>query len=259
MADRPIDPRLRFALLVPGLPQWFWRQRGRGLVYLGWYLSALIGGMLTWGLAVSPILLGFAVLVHVASAVDVLRQAMFPELGRRVSWGWALGGLGLGCYAPAFLSASVLAWPAVVSYRPLEGVLVDRSAYREADPVVGDRVWVTGQPGHGPGTAVVVAVPGQAVERLDDQYRVAGRGDWYFPRAEGRRASFELSVPEGHLLVAFEAGAGLAHETARLALVARSSVQGRVWAELPAGLLRGARLGRWDAFPLMFANRARPV
>src|SRR5262249_60113522 len=104
--------------------------------------------------------------------------------------------------------------PAVVSYRPLEGVLVDRSAYREADPVVGDRVWVTGQPGHGPGTAVVVAVPGQAVERLDDQYRVAGRGDWYFPRAEGRRASFELSVPEGHLLVAFEAGGGPGPPTA---------------------------------------------
>lgn len=259
MAHRPFDPRPRFALVVPGLPQYLWGQRGRGLVFGGWYLSGIAGAVLGWGTWAGPFLVAFAVLVHLVSAVDVLRHSAFPGWGWRVSWAWALGALGLGCYVPALLIALVLAWPAVVDSRPWAGSLVNLWSYQGAEPVVGDRVWVMKQGLVGPGAAVVVALPGDSVERRDDVYSFPTGNSWPLAQTEGRRVALEVRVPTGHLLVAFEERTGGSGEPARLALVARSAVLGRVWASLPIGFLRGAKAPRWDFDPTPWTGGASPI
>ncbi len=259
MANRPIDPRLRYLLVLPGLPQWCWGQRGCGLVYLGWYASSVVGGLLCWGTTMGAILLGFGVLVHLASAVDVLRQSSFPGWTRRVSWTWALMALGLGCYTPAFFVGAVSAWPVAGLDGSRSGLLVNRWAYQKDGPAVGDRVWVSGQGPIGPGPAIVLAVSGQTMERRDDDFRFHSGRDLSLIGQEGRAVEMEVRVPVGHLLVAFEPGDGQTDEPIRLTIVARSSVLGRVWAELPLGPWRGPRSGRWDFDPRPWTSRTREV
>src|SRR5690606_10108649 len=73
-------------IFIPGYPQWTWSQRGRGLVLLGSYVSAMAAGLFSWGTIGGMAMLAFAIGAHVASVADVIRQAAFPGFGRWVPW-----------------------------------------------------------------------------------------------------------------------------------------------------------------------------
>src|SRR3954468_18765380 len=102
-------PGLR--VLIPGYPQWAWRQRERALVLIGSYAVALGVGLFAWGTPIGLAILAFAYGTHVVSAADAVRQGAFPGFGRWVPMISATGGLGMGIYLPAVAMATLFAWP----------------------------------------------------------------------------------------------------------------------------------------------------
>src|SRR5262249_17491556 len=76
--------RAGLKVLVPGYPQWSWRQRGRASVLLGSYAAALGVGLFCWGTPTGFVVLAFAYGTHVVSVTDVIRQQAFPGFGRWV-------------------------------------------------------------------------------------------------------------------------------------------------------------------------------
>jgi len=219
--------------LVPGLPQWGWRQPERALVLFGSFASALAMGLMAWGTWGGLALLAFAFGAHVTSTVDVIRQAAFPGFGRLVPWASASFGLGLGCYAPALAVASVLAWPAM---KPGDGYLVDRRAFLHREPAPGEWAWVRPDDGGAARVARVIATAGQAVAWAEDRLRVGGQ-----PVPGGRELAgwrpgeLAFDVPEGFVLVTAEAatpGGPAAGGRCGLQLVPRRQVAGRAWARL---------------------------
>ena len=219
--------------LVPGLPQWGWRQPERALVLFGAFASALAMGLTAWGTWAGWLLLAFAFGAHVTSTVDVIRQAAFPGFGRLVPWASASFGLGLGCYAPALAVASVLAWPAT---RPGDGYLVNRWAYRHGEPAAGEWAWVRPDGGAEALVARVVATAGRAVTWADDRLRVDGQAVPGGRELTGwRPGELSFDVPEGFVLVAVEPAAPWppsAGARCGLQLVPRRLVFGRAWARL---------------------------
>lgn len=223
-------------LLVPGLAQWGWRQPERALVLFGSFASALGAGLFAWGTWGGVLLLLFAFGTHVTSSADAIRQGAFPGFGRLVPWASASAGLGLGCYAPALLLATLLAWPGVRGGPSGDGYLINRWAYGRNAPTAGEWVWIDGEDGQAPWVARVLATPGQAVSWVEDRLRVAGRTTTpAFGTGGGRLAELTFEVPEGHVLVAGEATAGgtpPGTPARELRLVARRAVVGRAWARL---------------------------
>src|SRR3954454_9518225 len=69
-------PGLR--VLIPGYPQWAWRQRERALVLIGYYAVALGVGLFASGPPIWLPLLAFASGTHVVSAASGVRQGAFP-------------------------------------------------------------------------------------------------------------------------------------------------------------------------------------
>ncbi|HWE38807.1 MAG TPA: hypothetical protein VG406_19820 [Isosphaeraceae bacterium] len=222
-------------VLVPGLPQWRWRQRERGAALFGSFAAALGMSLFTWGTRPGLLLLAFAFGAHVTSVADVIRQGAFPAFARWVPWVSASFGLGIGCYAPMLALASVLAWPGLRPGVPLDGYLVNRWVLLQRDPGPGEAVWVDAGDGRGPWLARVLAMPGQGVEWSDERLRVAGQvvaGDHVVPfPAQVKDLRFE--VPRDHLLVVQdgpEDGVGSGRPGPRL--VSRGQVIGLAWARL---------------------------
>jgi hypothetical protein len=154
-------------ILVPGYPQWAWRQRERAAVLFGSYLASLLVGVFAWGTPTGLAILAFAIGTHVASAADAIRQGAFPGFGRWVPVMSASAGLGLGCYAPALALGAVLAWPGERAGSPREGFLINLWAYQDATPRPGHWVWFEHPDGVGRGIGQFLAGPGQSVEWFD--------------------------------------------------------------------------------------------
>jgi hypothetical protein len=161
-------------ILVPGLSQWSWRQRGRAWVFLGSYLSALVVGLFAWGTPAGPAMLAVAFVAHVASAADVVRQGAFPGFGRWVPVVSASTGLGLG-YAPLLGSLWMVAWPGERAGQTGEGYLVNLWAYRRALPEPGHWVWYELPDRAERRLGRVLARSGQEVEWFEGTLRVDGR------------------------------------------------------------------------------------
>lgn len=226
-------PPAGLRILVPGLPQWSWRQRGRALVLLGAYLSALGVGLFAWGMPVSFAMLAFAFASHVASAADVVRQRAFPGFGRWVPVISASAGLGLG-YAPIVGSLWMIAWPGEQADAPGKGYLVNRWAYRSAQPDAGDWVWYNPPTGARHRVARVLAREGQEAEWSEGRLRVDGRPVDLPASARAsdvRWTQLLLKVPAGYLLMAPTDNEPGDPGRPSPMLVEISCVRGRVWAQ----------------------------
>lgn len=233
---RDAGPRGRAAgwmILVPGYPQWTWDQADRGAVFFGAFAASLAVGLFAWGSRTGLAILALAFLVHVASAADVIRQGAFPGFGRWVPPVSASIGLGLGCYAPALALASVLAWPDRPVGADHEGYVINRWAYRGADPSPGDWVWYRPPDGIGFGLGRLVAPAGRSVEWSGETLRVDGSPLSWTPSApDGKPLDLAMTVPEGHYLIAPVGGAAGGTSSCGLMIVARDVVIGRAWARL---------------------------
>lgn len=226
--DRPAGLRI----LLPGYPQFLWRQTERAAALAGTYAAAMGVGMFAWGSRTGLVMLALAFLTHVASASDALRQAAFPGFGKMVPTVSATFGLGLGCYAPAFLLASLMAWPQGPSGSEQERYAINLWAFRASEPRPGDWVWHR-MAGGGYGLGRVVAGPGQAVEWSAAGLTIDGRAlDWSPSAPDGVPLDLAMTVPEGQVLIAPRAFTADAISSCGLRLVARDGVVGRPWARL---------------------------
>jgi hypothetical protein len=228
---RPAATRAGLRILVPGCPQWAWRQRGRGLVLFGSYVAALAVGLFCWGTPVGFVLLAFAYGTHVASVTDVIRQRAFPGFGRWIPMVSAGGGLGLSFYGPAVVLASLIAWPGMGDDSAPHGYLVDCRAYATVAPRHRDWVWFRSPPGSKERLGRVLAGPGQEVEWSDGEFRLDGqrrptRGFWPSPP---HRDDVVLTVPADHVLVV-PGAPGPSRSAASPILMPRSDIIGRAWA-----------------------------
>ena len=220
-------------ILIPGYPQWAWRQRERALILFGSYAVALGVGVFAWGTTVGLGVLVFAFATHAFSAADAIRQCAFPGFGRLVPALSTSAGLGACCYGPALAMATAWAWPIALDESPREGYLVDRFAYREESPRSGDTVWLRPTRGARPKVARIVAGPGQEVEWSGEQFRVDDRFVEESPfRVAGSPSGLRMTIPNGHALVTFGAdpnrgkGAPGGWE-----IVDLGDVRGRAWAK----------------------------
>jgi hypothetical protein len=189
--------------VVPGWPQWSWRQRERALALFGSFSAALAVGLFAWGTRPGWGFLAFAVATHVVSAADAIRQGAFPGFGRWVPVITASVGVALG-YTPALVILGNLAWPVGPLREGRQGFLVNRWAYLEARPEAGHWVYYRGPaPSVGPGIGRLWARGGAEVEWIDGRLRVGGEDvDWLPPGvASPTVQGLLLRVPEGHVLV----------------------------------------------------------
>jgi hypothetical protein len=223
-----VGPRL----LIPGYPQWSWRQRDRAMILIGSYVGSLAVGAFAWGTTLGLLLLIFAFATHAFSAADAIRQYAFPGFGRMVPALSTSAGLGAFCYVPALAMASVYAWPIALDERPREGYFVNRWAYREGPPSPGETVWLRPTRGARPKIARIVAGAGQRVEWSGGQFRVDDQVVEESPfRVAGSPAVLQMTIPEGHALVTFGAdpsrGKGV---PGGWEIIDQADIRGRAWA-----------------------------
>jgi hypothetical protein len=222
------------AMLVPGAPQWLWHQRERAILLGGSYAAALGVGAFAWGTAVGAVLVAFAYAVHVASAADAIAQWAFPGFGRRVPTTAAALALGVGIYGPLAVLGALVAWPGVESHGPRAEFAVDRLAYRGEGrtPGRGDYVWLAPRAAKSRGRlARVLARPGDEVAWSRGRLEVDGRRVPLAPFRPGQDPeSLAFTVPDGHLLVAYQTDDPLAPRGWELVPAGR--VEGRAWAQL---------------------------
>jgi len=218
-------------LLVPGWPQWAWRQPERAAFFLGSYLTAVAVGLFSWGTPVGAVILLAAFAMHVAATADAVAQWTFPGFGRFVPLATAGAGLGVGCYGPVVALAAVLAWPCEPSNTPGQGFLVNRWAYRDRAPESGDWIWYDLPEGGGRGVGVLLAEGRQKVQWNGGQLKVEGIvPDWQpGPPALNLRAVAFVVPPDQILVDPWGQGT---HDEALLGLILvdRRDVQGQAWA-----------------------------
>jgi hypothetical protein len=229
--------RAGLRILIPGYPQWAWRQRERALVLFGSFVISLGVGLFAWGTRASVAILAFACLTHMTSVADVIRQSAFPGFGRWVPVASASAALGLGCYGPGLAVAMVCAWPGFRGDALEEGYLINRGAYWASDPASGEWAWVLLPGKRNPRALRVLAGPGQTVEWSESGLRVGDLGvPWTPPLTSRRPRELAFTVPQGQVLVAQEAsqrgGEPKTATTCGLVLVAKDRVAGRAWARL---------------------------
>jgi hypothetical protein len=222
--------------LIPGLPQWAWRQRERALVLSGSFLTSLLVTLFVWGTKASWLILAFAFGTHVISVADVIRQRAFPGFGRWVPVWSASAGLGLACYGPLVSLALICAWPGGAGDITSEGYLINRGAYWTRDPVTGQSAWARLPGWRAPRLVRVLAGPGQGVEWSESGLRVDGQGVAWAPAAlASRPRELSFTVPQGEVLVALEPterSPGLTETSCGLVLVSKSQIGGRAWARM---------------------------
>ena len=162
-------------VLVPGLAQWKWGQRERGLVYLVSFLAALASSGLCWGHLVAWVFLGFAFLTHSLAIMDAFRQRAFPNFPRGIALA-AIGlTVGLTTYVPFAAVLWVYAFPVLSPDLPRSGYLVNCRAYQQRDPAPGEWIWMSDRSRQAGLAGQVIAVSGQEVEWTGRHGRSMGR------------------------------------------------------------------------------------
>lgn len=219
-------------ILVPGLPQWSWRQTDRAFFLFGSFAAALLVGVMTWGTAAGLGMLAFAFAAHVFSAVDAIRQNAFPGFGRMVPVLTTSAGLGTVVYVPALALASVYAWPIAPDHSPRDGYLINRWSYASERPRTGETVWLRSKRWSRSNIARVVAGPGQRVEWSSPVFRVDDQPVSEHPfQTTGSPSELKLTIPEGHFLVVFPTDprwpAGI---PSGWEIVDEGEIRGRAWA-----------------------------
>jgi hypothetical protein len=218
-------------ILIPGYPQWHWRQRDRAAVLLGSYLASLAVGLFAWGTPAGFFVLTFAFVTHIASATDAIRQGAFPGFGRWIPVS-ASAGLGVACYVPAIAFAAAVAWPGGHLGAARDGFLINLWAYRESQPRTGHWVWFNHPDADGRGIGQMLAAAGQNVEWFDGRLQVDGLPVDWLPRPSARRPrDLSLTVPAGHVLIAPTEGDSKGDALLGLLLVDSRHVLGRAWAQ----------------------------
>ena len=219
-------------VVIPGAAQWSWGQRERGAVFFGSFAAGVLTAAFAWGTWTGVALLVFAFAAHVAATTDVIRQNAFPAPGRLAALAGALGGLGLGVYAPVLAVVLLVAWPALRD-GTADGYLVNVWAYRRVEPRRDELVWYRPTPAGAPRVGRVVAGRGQEVDWSGGTMKVDGRPDrdrGPLPAAVGPR-SLRYRVPEGHVLVRPEGGPVIDRTPFDgLSLVHFDQILGRPWA-----------------------------
>ncbi len=236
--------RAGWRILIPGYPQWRWRQLGRGLVLFGSYSSALLVAVFAWGTTGSLLLLAFAVGTHVVSVADAIRQVAFPGFGRLVPWFSATFGIGLGCYGPVLVLAGSTAWPIMLA-SPEEGYVVHRWFYQHERPKPGHWVWLTASPSEPgrnrfrtePQIAQILATSGDWVKWSGEPSQGETAGAVSRSSAVDDRCRLQrFQVPDGFLLIQGKhQDAGNDHRPTLPSgptFVPESRVRGRAWAQL---------------------------
>jgi hypothetical protein len=217
--------------LIPGLPQFSWRQRERGLVFLGSFVSGIATWLWTWGSWLSGVFLAFVFLTHVVSIADVVRQSSFPAYCRHRAWVVIVSVLGTVLYLPVLCAMLVTAWPGVSSTTESR-YLVNCWAYRHARPRPGDWVWVRMPPSGTPHGAEVMAVGGQMVQWTGRKWLIDGRdcpchsplGPYDWPQ------TCRFQVPEDQVFVEPETDGPTEFAAGPPILVRADRIIGKAWA-----------------------------
>lgn len=216
-------------VLVPGWPQWRWRQVERAMALFGTFGAALLVGLFAWGTAPGWFFVAVAILTHVVSTADAIRQGSFPGYTRWVSWWTASAGLGL-VYVPALLILVNLACPVALHGADRGAVLINRWAYRGAAAIEPGQ-WVYHRGGGGRdapgGLGRVRARSGEEVEWVDGRLRIGGELQEWLPRDAVTPSvrGLLMKVPQGHVLVE-------PHDPAAgpWLIVPEAAIEGRAWA-----------------------------
>lgn len=219
---------LSLRLVLPGWPQWAWRQRDRAAILFGWYISAAVVGLFCWGTRVGLCVLAFAFLAHVVSAADALRQAVFPSFGRWVPMISATAGLGLG-YGPLLGSLLVAAWPfesRQAGFR--DGYLIDRWAYLRAEPAQGQWIYFHDPDAESQGVGRVLARGGQEIDWRAGRLLIDGQAvEAELPGLFREFQEFAMRVPVNHVLIEVAGPTPAANEPR---VIHRLHILGRAWA-----------------------------
>jgi len=226
-------PRAGLRILIPGYPQWLWRQRERAAVLFGSFAVALGVGAFSWGTWTGLAILAFAFGAHVFSVVDVVRQTAFPGFGRWAPMISASGGLALGVYVPTLFLATLVAWPAMDGISGPEGYLVNCCAFRTRPPDRGEWVWLRSSSEPDLKVGRVVAAAGEEVEWVKHQCHVQGSRTPGMPfRSATPPKELSYVVPDGHLLVDPIPAFRRRSVTKGLVLIPRDQIAGRAWAKM---------------------------
>jgi hypothetical protein len=217
---------------LPGLPQWLWRQRERGMLLFGSFAASLAVGLFAWGTRTGLALLAIAYMAHVISAADAIRQWAFPGFGRWIPTVSASAGLAAVVYGPVILIGSLVAWPGRGGEEVRDGYLVNRLAYQGREPEGRESVWLQSDRDRRSGRlAEVLARPGEEVEWADSSLRVRGRKLDFGPFKAGQLPrGLAFKVPDDHFLIAFTTGDPFLPRSWEL--IPRSRIEGRAWAKL---------------------------
>lgn len=68
--------------ILPGLPQWYVGRTRPAAAFFGIWLLMMIGGLLTFGLGISPLFIMLALSVHLSSIIDVALRTSFERSDR---------------------------------------------------------------------------------------------------------------------------------------------------------------------------------
>lgn len=233
LAARPFQTAIGLGMLVPGFLQCRWSQRQRGWAFFGTFASALLVGLWAWGSPLSWAFLSLAFVTHTASVTDVLRQASFPVYPARRAVIFVSGALALLLYAPAVAGLSIVAWPGFEPASSGMGYLVNRFAYRSADPCEGQWIWMHPSAKGEPRAAQVVAISGQEVEWTGQTWKVDGSNRSL--HSPGRLTSWpqacKFTVPPHQILVEPRDDGVSKVPVGPIVLVSPDRIIGRAWAQ----------------------------
>jgi hypothetical protein len=229
------DPGIGVCVLVPGLAQWRWGQRERGMTLMGSFIaSAAIAGFV-WGTTVGLALLAFAYVTHVFSASDAIRQRSFPAPSRVMTWAGTSALLGVTLYLPILTLAMLFAWPGANGRSGAERYLVNCWAYRTAGPQREDWVWYQSSGRSESRVGQVVAGQGQEVSWIGNVLQIDGRGvpEVTNPfRSPTPANEVYYRVPAGCVLIAPKAEILGNRMSEALTIVSLEQISGRAWARM---------------------------
>jgi hypothetical protein len=233
LAGRPFASPIGLSVLVPGWPHIAWGQHERGSVLFGSFVAAVIAGLWTWGTWIGWCFLGYAFVLHVASACDALRQGSFPVYPGRTALVFVTGSFALLFYIPTLFALLLFAWPGFQPTGSDVGFLVNRCAYRAAAPAQGQWIWMRPPTIGVPRAALVLAVAGEEVEWTGQAWKINGKYRvLHSPaRLKAWPQTCRFTVPANQILVEPDDDGVSTPPLGPVVLVSRSSVLGRAWAQ----------------------------